>query len=167
MHIRRQADSDATGLRLAIAVSGYHRDITDALCAGAVEAFTKAGGTEDALLIAPAPGTFELTAVSQALAARPDVDGVVALGCVIRGETSHDQHLARAVANGLTRIALDTGKPVSFGILTCDTKHQARARAGGEKGNKGIEAMEATIDTIRSINAIAKTPGRTGDGERR
>ena len=101
-----------------------------------------------------APGAFELTIVAQALATREDLDAVVALGCIVRGETSHDEHLARTIAHGLTRIALDTRKTVTFGVLTCQTLHQARERAGGERGNKGSEAMAAAIETVRTLRAL-------------
>jgi 6,7-dimethyl-8-ribityllumazine synthase len=153
----RVEDIDASGLRIGVACSRYHRAVTEALQAGAVEAFVRAGGVPDDLHVVEAPGTFELTGICQALARRDELHGVVALGCVIRGETTHDQHLGEAVAHGLTRIALDTGKPVAFGVLTCQTMHQARERAGGEQGNKGAEAMIATIAAVRSMRAITGT----------
>lgn len=145
---------DAAGLRVAIAVSRYHPAVTDVLCSGAIEAFTRAGGTRDDLRIVPAPGAFELPAICRALAGRCDVDGVVALGCIIRGETSHDQHLAQAIAQGLTDVSVATGKPIAFGVLTCHTHQQARARAGGDKGNKGEEAMAAAIEAIQTIRDV-------------
>ena len=154
MHIRRDAPLDAAGLRIGIAVSRYHHDITEALWKGAVDTFTGAGGSRADLDVVAAPGSFELTIVAQALAAREDLDGVVALGCIIRGETSHDRHLAGAIAGGLTRVALDARKPVAFGVLTCQSLHQARARAGGEHGNKGVEAMTAAIEAIRTLRAL-------------
>ncbi len=154
MHIERDVPVDATGLRIGITVSRYHHEITEALWAGAVDTFTGAGGSRADLDVVAAPGAFELTVLAQALAGREDLDGVVALGCIIRGETTHDTHLARALAHGLTQIALETRKPVTFGVLTCQTLHQARERAGGPKGNKGSEAMAAAIDTIRTLRAL-------------
>lgn len=154
MHIERDAPLDAAGLRIGIAVSRYHHEITEPLWHGAVECFTDAGGSRADLDVVAAPGSFELTIITQALAARDDLDAVVALGCIIRGETSHDQHLAAAIADGLTRIALDARKPVTFGVLTCQTLHQARARAGGDHGNKGAEAMAAAIEAIRTLRAL-------------
>jgi 6,7-dimethyl-8-ribityllumazine synthase len=154
MHIERNPELDATGLRVAVAVSRYHEDITSALCDGAVETFVAAGGGRDDLTIAPAAGAFELPSICAALADRDDVDGVVALGCVVRGETTHDEHICRAVASGLTEIAVRTGKPVGFGVLTCQTMHQARARAGGEKGNKGSETMAAVLETIGTLRRV-------------
>ncbi len=155
MFVQPTADLNAEGLRIGIAISRYHADVTDALREGAISAFEQAGGDRENLVIAPAAGSFELTAICQALADRDDVDGVLALGCVIRGETMHDQYICEAVSQGLTRITLDTGKPVGFGLLTCHTKHQARERAGGETGNKGVEGMGAVIETIHTMRAIA------------
>jgi len=159
MYVERQRELDATGLRIGIAVSRYHGDITEALCQAAVGTFTAAGGKRDDLTIVSAPGSFELTAMAGALAAREDLDAVVALGCVIRGETAHDEYICRSVAQGLTAITLETGKPVAFGLLTCHTKHQARERAGGEHGNKGEEAMAAIIETVHTLRDIAAGKG--------
>jgi 6,7-dimethyl-8-ribityllumazine synthase len=158
----RNTRSSAAGMRIGVAVSHYHDEVTSALLAGAVETFVAAGGRESDLLVVRAPGAFELTAVCRALAGHDDLDGVVALGCIIRGDTSHDQHLAQAVANGLTAITVQTGKPVAFGVLTCHTRHQARERAGGERGNKGVEAMTAAIEAIDAIRGLtaASAPGK-------
>jgi len=155
MHVPPPGELDATGLAIGVVVSRYHGDITGAMLDGAVETFLDSGGAAGDLLTVPAPGAFELTTICQALAQRPELHGIVALGCIIRGETSHDQHLAQAVAGGLTRIALDTGKPVAFGVLTCQTLHQARDRAGGANGNKGSDAMAAVIEAVRSLQSIA------------
>lgn len=148
------APTSAAGLRLAIVVSRYHATITEALLAGATEAFRAAGGQDDALQVVDAPGTFELPVIASALASRDDVDGVIALGCVVRGETEHDRHIAGAVARGLVQSSIATGKPIAFGVLTCGDEAQARARAGGDKGNKGTEAMQATIAAVRALEAI-------------
>jgi 6,7-dimethyl-8-ribityllumazine synthase len=154
--------SRANGLRVGIAISRYHRSITDALLAGAVSAFRRADGDERQLVVVGVPGAFELPVVCRALAARDDVDAVVALGCVVRGETAHDQHIAGAVALGLTEVSLSTGKPVSFGVLTCQTLHQARERAGGERGNKGEEAMNAAIAALQALRDVARGAGAAG-----
>jgi 6,7-dimethyl-8-ribityllumazine synthase len=147
---------DASGLRIGVARSRYHSEMTDRLCAGAEAAFVEAGGDPDALVVVPAPGTFELTAVCRALATRDDIDAVVALGCVIRGETAHDRYICEAVAAGLTSITADTGKPVAFGVLTCQTRRQASERAGGALGNKGTEAMRAAIEMVAVLRSIAE-----------
>jgi 6,7-dimethyl-8-ribityllumazine synthase len=147
---------NAAGLRVTIAVSRYHRAITDALCDGAKRAFLEAGGLDRDLLVVEAPGAFELPVICQAIADVGYVDAIVALGCVIAGETPHDQYIGHAVSHGLTQVALRAGIPVAFGVLTCRNMEQAAARAGGEKGNKGAEAMHAAIAsaaTIRSLRA--------------
>ncbi len=121
---------------------------------GACEAFKDAGGEVDSLIHVAAPGAFEVVVICAALAARADVDAVVAIGCVLTGETSHDRFLCDAVAHGLTDVSIRTEKPVAFGVLTCLTLEQARARAGGSKGNKGAEAMRAAIAATRTVQAI-------------
>jgi 6,7-dimethyl-8-ribityllumazine synthase len=98
--------------------------------------------------------------VAQALAARGDIDAVVALGCVLTGETSHDRYICDAVAHGLMQVALRHGTPVTFGVLTCVTIEQARARSGGTKGNKGAEAMDAAIDAALAIRRHAGASAR-------
>ena len=149
-----QPETSAVGLRIAVAVSRYHARITDALCAAAVDCFRSSDGEEDLLEVVPTAGAFDLTAVCVALANRGDLDAVVALGCVISGETPHDQYIASAVASGLTMITVRTGVPVSFGVLTCSSLEQALARAGGDHGNKGTEAMAAAIATAQTIRAL-------------
>ena len=146
--------SDARGLRVAVAVSRYHERITANLRDAAVSRFLEAGGAEGDLLVVPVPGTFELPVVCDALATRPQLDAIVALGCVISGETRHDRYICRAVAHGLAQISVRRGVPVAFGILTCQTIEQAEARAGGAVGNKGEEAMTAAIETARTLRQL-------------
>lgn len=153
MHQGPQLRADAGGLRIGVAVSRYHGEVTGAMRRAAEEAFSAAGGSAQNLLVIEAPGAFELTAVCRALADN-GLDAVVALGCVIAGETRHDRHLADAVAQGLTAITVRTGVPVAFGVLTCENLEQAKARSGGDKGNKGAEAMQAAIAAARAVQAI-------------
>jgi 6,7-dimethyl-8-ribityllumazine synthase len=148
---------DATGLRVGIVGSSYHGPVVGRLVEGAVRAFRAAGGADGALVMASAPGAFELPVVAAAVARRDgssEVDAVVCLGLILTGETTHDRHLADAVAHALQDLALETGKPVAFGVLTCQTAEQAEARAGGAKGNKGEEAMHAALLAARSIRRI-------------
>ncbi len=161
MYVERHTTLDASGMRIGVAVSRYHNDITDALREGAVQTFTEAGGKEEDLLIVDASGAFELTALCKALLAKGNLDAVVALGCVIRGDTTHDEYICRAVTSGLTKLTLETGKHIAFGLLTCHTKHQARERAGGPKGNKGAEAMAAAIETIHALRDIDRLQERS------
>lgn len=170
------ASSTNAAPRVAIVVSRYNTLITDALRAGAERAHAARGGDPRSLVIAEAPGAYELVAVALAAASRADVAGVVALGCIIQGETIHDEVLAHAVAKGLADVTLKTGKPVAFGVLTTRNAEQARARAGlataasqgpqagGE--NKGEEAMHALLDAIAAIDHLRCGEGRVSFGER-
>jgi 6,7-dimethyl-8-ribityllumazine synthase len=135
-------------------VSRYHHEITDSLKAGAIEAFRTAGGREENLHIVAAPGSWELVSICAAAASAGEFDAVVALGCIIKGETSHDQHIAAAVANGLMQAGVAHGVPIAFGVLTCENVQQARARAGGSAGNKGVEAMSAAIEAAQTIRCL-------------
>ena len=146
----------ADGLRIGLAVSTYHSEITRSLREAAERAFAQAGGAAQDLVAVEVPGAFELIAICRALAERDDIDGIVALGCVIRGETQHDQAIVAAVAHGLSSIIVDTGVPIGFGVLTCENIEQARERAGGAKGNKGEEAMHAAIAAAAAIDALAQ-----------
>jgi len=149
------APIDAKGLRIGLVVSRYHAEVTGALEQGARDAFVRAGGAIADLIAVDAPGTFELPVIAQALARREDIQGVVVLGCVITGETRHDRYIASAVAHGLQRLSLESRKPCAFGVLTCPDFEHARARSGGDKGNKGAESMTATVAAVRAIGQVA------------
>lgn len=157
-HAPRRSPNDASGLRVAVVASSYHADVTGALRDGAAAALAARGGS--LAVEESAPGAFELPMVAQAVAARGDVDAVVALGCVLTGETSHDRYISDAVAHGLMQVALRHSVPVTFGVLTCVTIEQARARAGGSKGNKGGEAMDAAIDAALAMRRHAVAPSK-------
>lgn len=148
MFVETQVNSSAAGLRIGLVVSRYHIDITSAMRRAAIDAFTEAGGRDGDLVGVEAPGAFELPVMVATLARRDDIDAVVAVGCVITGETTHDQHIAQAVAGGLTAVSVETSTPVTFGVLTCRNLDQARERAGGAKGNKGADAMRAAIEAV-------------------
>jgi 6,7-dimethyl-8-ribityllumazine synthase len=136
----------AGGLRLAVVGTRWHLEITDGLLAGALAAANDAGVDAEPT-VARVAGAVELPVVAAALAARHDA--VVALGVVIRGGTPHFEYVCQFVTSGLVRVTLDTGVPVGFGVLTCDTVEQARARAGlpGSVEDKGREATLAALDT--------------------
>jgi len=138
----------------AVVVSRYNGAVTSAMLRGAIEAHGRLGGDPAALSVIDAPGAFELAAIASAAARSGVYEAVVCLGCVIKGETDHDAHIARAVAHGCVEISTRTGVPVAFGVLTTRTIEQARARAGGSKGNKGAEAMEAAIGAARAVRAL-------------
>lgn len=167
MFTELKSNASAKGLRIGIAVSRYHSEVTQSMQKAAEEVFLRAGGDRKNLMTVQAPGSFELVAVSRALALietddeEPGIDAVVALGCIIAGQTTHDQYLAAAVAQGLINITVDCGVPVAFGVLTCQNLDQARVRAGlapAEPGkpnsNKGAEAMIAAIEAANAVRGV-------------
>lgn len=151
---------------IAIVVSRYNESVTTALVNGAVDEYIARGGTRDAVSVFDAPGSFELTHLSSVAAGTGRYSGVVALGCLIHGETRHDRYIAAAVAHGLTEVSLRTGIPVAFGVLTTETAKQAKARSGGSKGNKGREAMAAVLDSIAVAASIRGGRARRLSGKR-
>ncbi|SDD06604.1 6,7-dimethyl-8-ribityllumazine synthase [Geodermatophilus telluris] len=151
---------DAAGLSLGIVATTWHAEITDALLERALAAARASGVPEPTVV--RAPGAVELPVVAQALAERHDA--VVALGVVIRGGTPHFEYVCDAVTAGLTRVALDAGRPVGNGVLTCDTEEQARDRAGlpGSAEDKGWEAAVAALATALTLRALRTPPRATG-----
>lgn len=137
---------DAAGARVAIVASSWHTAVMDGLIAGAQLALVEANVTDVTLL--RAPGSFELPLIAQHCA-RGGYSAVIALGVIIRGGTPHFEYVSSAATDGLTRVALDTGVPIGFGLLTCDDEAQALDRAGlpGSREDKGREAVEAALAT--------------------
>ncbi|MGA8851955.1 MAG: 6,7-dimethyl-8-ribityllumazine synthase [Aeromicrobium sp.] len=137
---------DASGAKVVIVASSWHTEVMDGLLAGAQAALADSGITDAEVV--RAPGSFELPILCQA-AARGGADAVIALGVIIRGGTPHFEYVSAAATDGLARVALDTGVPVGFGLLTCDTDEQALDRAGLPDSceDKGREAVEAALAT--------------------
>jgi len=131
--------------RFAIVVAKWNESITSKLLEGAVSTLVESGVADDAIDIAWVPGSFEIPLVVQRMADSGAYCAVICLGAVIRGETSHDLHINRAVSLAISQIALTANVPVLFGVLTCETMEQAEERAGGKAGNKGAECAEAAI----------------------
>jgi 6,7-dimethyl-8-ribityllumazine synthase len=149
-----QIETDATGLNVTIVAGHWHEVITNGLIAGARRVLEASGAT---ITEVRAPGSFELPVVAK-VALENGADAVVALGVIIRGGTPHFDFVSNAATDGLTRVALDTGKPVGFGVLTLDDEQQGIDRAGlpGSKEDKGAEAASAAIATavlLRSLRA--------------
>jgi 6,7-dimethyl-8-ribityllumazine synthase len=144
---------DARGLRFAIVVARFNRMITEKLLDGAKKAMeeARAEGFEVFLV----PGAFELPLAAKMLAHTHAYHGVIALGAVIRGNTPHFDFVAGECARGLQQVALDTGLPVAFGVLTTDNHEQAEARAGGHHGNKGYDAAMTAIEMARFAGSLA------------
>lgn len=145
-------DIDGTGLRIVIVAGSWHEEITNGLIAGATRTLEASGASFELVRV---PGSFELPVVSKA-ALDSGADAVVALGVIIRGGTPHFEYVSAAATDGLTRVALDTGKPVGFGVLTLDDEQQGLDRAGlpGSKEDKGREAAEAAVATARLLRSI-------------
>jgi 6,7-dimethyl-8-ribityllumazine synthase len=160
------SELSAQGLRVGLVVSRYHGAITASLRGGAERAFLEAGGAPEDLIVMEAPGSYELPVLCRALVLETGVDAAVALGCIITGETPHDRYIAQAVASGLMTVAAETGTPVSFGVLTCATLEQAKARAGGSHGNKGAEAMLAAIEAASAIRGLRGEEGAAAHARR-
>ena len=147
-----ELDVDGTGLRVVIVAGSWHDEITNGLIAGATRTLEASGASFELVRV---PGSFELPVVSKA-ALEAGADAVVALGVIIRGGTPHFEYVSSAATDGLTRVALDTGKPVGFGVLTLDDEQQGLDRAGlpGSKEDKGREAAEAAVATARALRTI-------------
>jgi 6,7-dimethyl-8-ribityllumazine synthase len=141
--------------RFAIVVARYNESVTSRLLAGAVEALLAAGVADSAIDVAHVPGAFEIPLVADRMAASGGYVAVLCLGAVIRGETTHDQHINRAVSLALTESGMRSGVPVLFGVLTCDNMEQAIHRSGGNVGNKGAECAAAALEMV---NLLAQLP---------
>ena len=136
------------GARFVIVASRFNHFIVDRLVEGAVDTVVRHGGSADNIRIVRVPGSWELPLVTAKVAARDDVDAIIALGALIRGATAHFDYIAAEVSKGLAQVAMSTGTPVSFGVLTTDTIEQAIERAGTKAGNKGAEAALAAIELV-------------------
>lgn len=126
--------------RFGIVVAEWNSEITAALLSGAVDSLLDNGAEENNIEVFRVPGTFELTSGAVLLAESSRFDAIITLGCVIQGETRHFDFICDAVANGISNVSVKTGMPVIFGVLTTDNLEQAKERAGGKHGNKGVEA---------------------------
>lgn len=139
---------------IGIVVSTYNSNITEKLLNGALATLTAAGVARPAVRVLRVPGAWELPLATKWLSELGSVACVIALGAVIRGETSHDQHINRAVSNALMELMQTSGKPIAFGLLTCNTLEQAIHRAGGDVGNKGEEAAQAVLAMLALRRSI-------------
>ncbi|HEX2032906.1 MAG TPA: 6,7-dimethyl-8-ribityllumazine synthase [Chloroflexota bacterium] len=152
------------GRRFAVVVSRFNEFFTKELLAGALAAFRRHGVTDDQVDVAWVPGSFETPLVAKRLASSGDYDAVVCLGAVIRGATTHFDHVAGEAAGGVARAAMDTGVPVIFGIITTDDLDQAIDRAGAKAGNKGYEAGVTAIE-MADLMAQLPAPASPADGD--
>jgi 6,7-dimethyl-8-ribityllumazine synthase len=143
--------------RFALVAARFNALVVDALVGGALDALRRHDVADDAIDVVRVPGSYEIPLVAQRLAAGGRYAAVVCLGAVIRGDTDHYDHVAGGVASGVAQAALNTGVPVIFGVLTCDTVEQALNRAGLKAGNKGFEAA---VTAVEMVNLLRKLPGK-------
>ncbi len=143
---KTETRKSATGLRFGIAAARYNSDLADALVEHCVSTLTAAGARRRDIKVMRVPGSFEISAAAARLAKSGKFDCVIGLGVILKGETSHAQHIAEAVAHGLTWIAINAGVPTVFGVVTADNLHQARVRCLGKQHNRGREAAQAAIE---------------------
>lgn len=135
----------------AIVVAEWNHEVTEKLYEGAYRTLLDYGAKAENIIRANVPGSYELSFGAQVFARKQNVDAVIALGCVIQGETKHNDYINHAVAQGLTQVSLECHKPVIFGVLTPNTQEQALDRAGGKHGNKGDEAAMTAIKMLKLI----------------
>ena len=150
---------DAKGLNFAVVAARWNSDVTDRLLDGALAALRSAGVDDGDLAVVRVPGSFELVSACR-WEARPPRSAVVSLGCLIRGETPHFEFLAQSVASALAHLNAAQDVPIAFGVLTCDSRAQAIARAGGPAGNAGAEAAQAAIAMANLRRSAALPTGR-------
>jgi 6,7-dimethyl-8-ribityllumazine synthase len=143
-----------SGLRIAIVVSRWNDIITQRLLDGALDGLARHGVDTETVDIAWVPGSFELPVVAKKFAASKRYDAVIALGCVIRGSTSHYDHVTAGVTSGIAQVGMQTGIPCIFGLVTTESIEQAIERAGSKMGNKGFEAATAAIEMATLMQQI-------------
>jgi 6,7-dimethyl-8-ribityllumazine synthase len=143
-----EGNLDASGHAFGIVVSRFNSLVTQQLLSGALDCLRRHGASESQMQVARCPGSFEIPFVARALARSGAVEAVICLGCLIRGETSHFEYIANEVTRGINQVSLETGIPVSFGVLTTDTLEQALERAGAKAGNKGWDAAMSAIELL-------------------
>lgn len=141
-------------VRFAIVVSRFNDLITSRLVDGACETVVRHGGSSDQIDVVQVPGSFEIPLAARKLAESGRYEAVICLGAVIQGSTSHHEYINSQVASGIMSIATETGIPVTFGVITCESMEQALDRAGGKVGNKGTEAALAAIEMISVLQKI-------------
>jgi 6,7-dimethyl-8-ribityllumazine synthase len=144
---------EGAGRRIGIAVARFNEPVTEKLLEGALDALRGAGVAEDDLIVVRVPGAFELPLACEAMAARGGLDAIIAIGCVIRGETTHYDYVCEAAEQGTVAVGLQHRLPVLFGVLTTENGEQAFARAGGDKGNKGAEIA---LDALRMADLLRR-----------
>jgi 6,7-dimethyl-8-ribityllumazine synthase len=144
----------ARGLKLSIVASRFNHTLVERLVEGAIDCFLRHEGEEENLTLVRVPGSWEIPMAVKELLIREDIEGVVALGVLIRGATPHFEYIANEVSKGLAMLSLEHRKPVSYGVITADTLEQAIERAGTKHGNKGWDAMLSTIEMVNLFKTL-------------
>jgi 6,7-dimethyl-8-ribityllumazine synthase len=152
-----EGEFDARGMRFGVVVSRWNSFITERLLQGAMDALRRSGCREEDITVTRVPGAFEIPSQARTLAASGKYDAIVTLGCLIRGETTHYEHISTEVTRGIGQSAQETGVPHTYGVLTCENLEQALDRAGLKAGNKGFEAA---ISAVEMVSLQRKTGGR-------
>lgn len=150
-----EASADGSGLRIAVVVARWNSFVTRKLLDGATTTLRESGVLDEAITVAWVPGSFEVPTAASWAARSGRFHAVVCLGAVIRGDTAHFDYVAGGAAEGILRVSLETGVPVVFGVLTCDTVEQALDRAGGKEGHKGQEAALTAIEMANLRRLLA------------
>jgi 6,7-dimethyl-8-ribityllumazine synthase len=145
---------NADGMRLAIVASSFNDEVVAGLILGAKRAIEKSGGNFDEVPIYRVPGAFEIPLAAQKAVDSGKFDAVIAIGCLIRGETPHFEYISQQMSLGIGKVALDTGVPVSFGVITVNDDEQAAARSGDNTENKGYEAALAAIEMVNLLRQM-------------
>jgi 6,7-dimethyl-8-ribityllumazine synthase len=146
------------GLRFAIVVARFNSFITERLLGGALDALARTGCAESDIEIVKVPGSWEMPVVARELANSKTHDAIICLGAVIRGDTPHFDYVAGEAAKGLGQVAVQTGVPVAFGVLTCNTLEQAIDRAGAKSGNKGFDAAMTAVEMADLLRRLRESP---------
>ena len=153
-----EGDLQVNGARIAMVVSRFNDYLTSHMQYAAERMYKRLGGVPDALTVAHVPGSFELPVAAKRLAETGQYDAVICLGCIIRGDTDHYEHICEQTAKGIREVGTQTGVPCIFGVITADTLEQAINRAGGKMGNQGATAMSAAVEMA---NLMRKVSGPT------
>jgi 6,7-dimethyl-8-ribityllumazine synthase len=149
---------DATGHRFGIVVSRFNEFITERLLRSAYDGLIRSGAHEKDIAIVRVPGSFEIPSAARTLAETGEYNGIICLGCLLRGDTAHYDVIVNEVARGIGQSALETGVPHAFGVLTCETLEQAIDRAGLKMGNKGFEAALAAVEMANLKKTVSAQP---------
>lgn len=154
MPVLLEGEMDASGLRFAIVASRFNRMVGEKLVQGALDALARHGAADDQVHLAWVPGAMELPVAARAFAKSGKFDAVICIGTVIRGETPHFDYVCYGATRGIVEVALETGVPTLYGVLTCENLEQAMDRAGGKAGNKGWDAAVAAIETAALLKKV-------------